>query len=189
MKVALVGPNELTPYDQEEIKDYIDALVSEEHEIVLLAYRSIEIEVLKYFVDHVDIIAKDEQGNKILDENGNQKIINHAPKLHIVTFQAKKDLPSKLRTAIDYLVENGSNYFSLEYNDLLIRRSVYIEAWGEIIKEVDAVVSFYDGEKTTLMIPIDEAKKRGKKAFIYQLPRTSLEKANLTADKKIKIVK
>lgn len=172
MKIALIGPSELTEFDKKEIADNIEDFVSKGNEIVLLAYRSIEIEVFKYFVQNID------------EEIGAEA----ASRLHIHTFQPLHLLPEKIKAPIEYLREKGASYHSFNFNQALIRRNVYTESWQEILADVDVMVCFYDGEKPTLMIPIDEAKKMGKRAVVYKLPKNNEEHFLLEATEKIKIV-
>lgn len=172
MKIALIGPSELTELDKKEIADNIEDFVSKGNEIVLLAYRSIEIEVFKYFVQNID-----------------EKIgADAASRLHIHTFQPLQYLPEKIKAPIEYLTEKGASYHSFEFNQTLIRRSMYTESWREILSDVDIMVCFYDGEKSTLMIPIDEANKMGKRAVVYKLPKHNEEHFLLEPNKKIKII-
>jgi len=165
MKIALVGPSELSAYDKKDIHNYIDA-IAQEHEIAILAYRSIEIEVFKYFVNHSEL----------------------APKLHIYTFQKLIHMPEALRTSIEFLISQGASYQSLEHDEILVNRATYVGAWRDIIDESDLVVSFYDSKKTTLMIPIDEAKSKNKKGLVYYLPGLNEDKFKQTADKKMRFV-
>jgi hypothetical protein len=172
LKIALVGPSELTEFDKKEIEENLEDFISKGNEIALLAYRSIEIEVFKFFIKNTD------------DENGR----NIAEKLHIYTYQPLKFLPEKIKNTIEYLIEKGAKYTSFEFSQTLIRRSVYIETWQKILEDVEVMVCFYDGEKPTLMIPIDEAKKKDKKAVVYQLPRFNEEHFLLQPSEKIKVV-
>lgn len=172
MKIALIGPSELTEFDKKEIEENLEDFLSEGNEIAILAYRSIEIEVFKYFVKQMD----EEEGAAI------------ASRLHIYTFQPLSLLPEKIKASIDYLVENGAKYHSFNFEQMLIRRTMYVDSWNYILQDVDVMVCFYDGEKPTLLIPIDEAKKQGKKAVIYQLPKLSEEQFLLQTDQKIRIV-
>lgn len=165
MRVALVGPREMTEFDKKEVENYIKA-IADDCEIVFLAYRSIETEIFKYFVSNEHL----------------------AHKLTIYTFQDKENLPKKLQTPIDYLISHGTKYLSFGRNEVLIKRSTYVDTWREILETCDSVVSFYDGKKTSLLIPVDEAKRQRKKAFIYSLPGLDEKKFELTPDKKIRSV-
>lgn len=172
MKIGLIGPSELTKLDKQEIEENLEDFISKGNEIVVLAYRSIEIEVFKFFVKRMD----DDDSNAI------------ASKLHIYTFQPLSMLPEKIRTSIEYLAEKGATYKSFGFEEPLIRRAKYVETWNQILMDVDLMICFYDGEKPTLMIPIDEAKRLGKKAVVYQLPKYNQEQYLLKPENKIKIV-
>jgi len=165
MKIALTGPSELTEYDKKDIEKYIDAIVKE-HEVSILAYRSIEIEVFKYFVNHSNL----------------------ASSLTIHTFQHLDELPETLRKPIRFLISKGAKYRSFNHDEVLVKRTSYITAWQNIIDSADLVVSFYDNKKTTLMIPIDEAKAKNKKGLVYYLPGSNIDKFEQSPDKKIKFV-
>lgn len=155
----------MTEFDKKEVENYIEA-IADEHEIHFLAYRSIETEVFKFFVS-----------NEHLAHN-----------LFIYTFQSKTNLPKNLLTPIEYLESQGATYTSFEQDDFLIKRKQYISTWSDILQECDSVVSFYNGERPSLLIPVDEAKKQRKKAFIYYLPGLDEKKFALTPDKKIRAV-
>lgn len=165
MKIALTGPQELTDYDKKDIETYLRAIVHE-HEIILLAYRSIEIELFKFFINNAEF----------------------ASKLTIYTFQNLDELPESLNQSIRFLISHGANYRSFNHDESLVKRDVYVAAWRSIIERVDTVVSFYNQEKITLMIPIDEAKAMNKKGIIYYLPGYNIDKFQQTADKKMRFV-
>lgn len=166
MKIALVGPSELTEFDQKEIEENLEDFLSKGNEIVLLAYRSIEIEVFKYFIEHIE----------------------QAPLLHIYTFQPFSLLPDKVKASIEFLLEHGATYRSFEFEEILIKRSMYTETWRMILTDCDLIVCFYDGEKSTLMIPVDEAKRMQKKSVIYRLPKMNQEFFLQQAEEKIRII-
>lgn len=165
MKIALTGPSELTEYDKKDIENYVDAVVRE-HEIFILAYRSIEIEIFKYFVNHSE----------------------YASRLTIYTFQNLDELPETLKTPIRFLISKGANFRSFNHEEVLVKRTTFVNAWQTIINNIDLVVSFYDNKKTTLMIPIDEAKMKKKKGIVYYLPGSNIDKFEQTPDKKIKFI-
>lgn len=168
MKVALLGPSELTEYDKREIERYIQTVVKDGHTIKILAYNSIEIETFKFF---------------LRKEN-----IEFASQLSIYTFPLLDNLPNRLKASIDYLVLKGATYHSFEHKQMVVFRSAFIDAWRKIIAESDLVVSFYDQEKTSLMIPLDIAKEMGKRAIKFTLPGSNFEMLNATPDKKIQVI-
>jgi hypothetical protein len=165
MKIALVGPSELSAFDKKDIHNYIDA-IAQEHEIALLAYRSIEIEVFKYFVNNTEL----------------------ASQLHVYAFQTLPNMPEALRTSIEFLVSKGATFHSFNHEEILVNRQTYVNAWRDIVDVSDLVVSFYDSKKTTLMIPIDEAKSKKKKGLVYYLPGLNEDKFKQAADKKMRFV-
>lgn len=152
MKIVLSGPSDLTEFDKTEIKKYLDAVI-DEHSISILAYRSIEKEVFKFFVE-------------------NDK---YASKLTIYTFPEFNSLSQEFQTTIDYLRKQGATHKSFYYNDMIVRRTPYMDAWRYILDENDAIVTFFDEiihikERKKLLIPIDMAKKIKKRPFIHDLP-------------------
>lgn len=166
VRIALIGPSELSEFDQKEIEENLEDFLSKGNEIAILAYRSIEIEVFKYFIEHIE----------------------QTPLLHIYTFQPFSLLPEKVKASIEFLVENGATYQSFDFEEILIRRTMYVETWKVILEDCDLVVCFYDGEKPTLMIPVDEAKKMQKKSVIYRLPKRDEELFLREAEEKIRII-
>lgn len=172
MKIALIGPSELTEFDKKDIQENLADFVSKGNEIAILAYRSIEIEVFKYFI-------------QTMDDTGNLEL---ASKLHIYTLQPLSLLPEKIKASVDYLVEHGASYHTFGLEQMMVRRPAYVETWNYILQDVDVMVCFYDGEKPTLLIPVDEAKKSGIKSVIYQLPRASEEHFFLQTEQKIRII-
>ncbi|PGK51466.1 hypothetical protein CN918_27115 [Priestia megaterium] len=170
MKIALSGPNELTEYDKLEIRSYMEAVINE-HEISILAYRSIEKEVLKFFVEFEE----------------------HASKLSIYTFLEFSQLPSDIQRTIEYLQERGASYKTFYHNDLIVKREPYVNAWRYIMDENDAVVSFFNikahhDQRQKLMIPIDIATKSNKRPFIYTLPVYDSSILEQTPTDKIRLI-
>lgn len=165
MRAALTGPSALTEFDEIEITKYIHALVSQGYHISILAYNSVELVALKYFV----------------------KNIKHADQLTIYTFQNFENISSELQISINYLTNKGSIYKSFSHNEFSIKRSFYLSAWNEILQDCDTVVSFYDGKKPSLLIPIDEAKKRSITSMIYYLPGEDEGKHHLSPKHKTKM--
>jgi hypothetical protein len=154
MRIALVGPRELSDFDKKEIESYIDVLVSQGYEIAILAYHSFENEVFKYFV----------------------KNPNYSPRLFIYSFPGLDDLSNKTKSIVELLINDGAHFESFAHQELVVKRSLYVSTWEKILKKCHSVTSFYDGEKTTLMIPIDVAIRNEKKAFVYHLPGSNEEK-------------
>lgn len=165
MRIALFGPSELTSHDKTEIRNYVEAVI-EEHHVSLLAYRSIEREVFKFFVEHEE----------------------YASKLTIYTFPELHQLPADMQTTIRYLVGKGAVHKSFYHNELLIRRTPYVEAWEYIMDENDAVVTFFDEKNAKLMIPIDVANRMKKRPFIFSLPVHDASLMERKATDKIRLV-
>lgn len=165
MKIALTGPKELSEFDKLEIENYLKAIINE-HEVFILAYRSIEIEVFKFFVNNPE----------------------HANKLNIYTYQNLDELPNTLNKTIRFLISQGAHFRSFNNESDVIKREIFINSWRQIIERCDTVVSFYDNEKIALMIPIDEAKEMNKKAIIYYLPGNNIDKYNQEINKKMRNV-
>lgn len=198
MKVALVGPSVLSDYDKTEIQDFLHALLLKNYDISILSYRSVELEVFKYFVQYIDEKKQQIHQLKHTSEPKSEheietllEEINMEDKLTIYTFQNKNDLTKTIKSPIQYLEANGATYVSLESENLLIKRSEYADAWRKIISECDMVISFYNeelsNENAKLMIPIDIALQMRKQAFVYHLPSNNLEKYMLPAEKKMEL--
>lgn len=164
LKITLFGPDKLTSYDKTEIHKYLDAVIHE-HDISVLAYRSIEKEVLKYFAENESYI----------------------PQLTIYTFPEQRNLPPNIQASINFFLERGATHKTFYHNEAVVTRSVYCDAWRYIMDENDAVVTFFDEEihmdqRKKLMIPIDIAAAAKKKAFFHALP---VHKSNLLQRKAI----
>lgn len=165
MDISLLGPNDLTENDKVEIEKYIDAVITQ-HSISILYYSSFEREVLKYFV-------KNKQ---------------YAHKLHIYTFPEFNQLAPDIQQTISFLLKNGAVHKSFYTNQLVVKRSMFKDAWMYILDESDAVVSFFCESKPQLMIPIDIAKKLEKKPFTFLLPRYNSTLLQRSIKEKIRYV-
>lgn len=176
MDIALIGPKEITEFDKQEIEGYIEELATDywdettgsmkQNHIHFLAYRSIETEVFSFFIENEHL----------------------AERLTIYTFQSFDHLPKNKRMTIQFLIDCGANHVTYDHNDILIKRTMYTYVWKDIIDASDSVISFYDNQKTSLLIPIDIAKSQRKKAYIYSLPGMDEAKFELGTEKKLKSV-
>lgn len=197
MKVAFVGPSNLTSFDKSEIEHHIKDIISKGHEVHILAYRSIESEIFRFFIEYIDQKKNEVKEIQKLIDSGEYNptpeelyslydSIDLSNKLTIYTFQTTENLPERIKVPIKYLTANGSNHISFEHEDLIIYRSEYVSAWDMILKECDVLLSFFNGENMkTAYIPVDVAKKCKKTAFIYHLPGEDEFKFNLPPDEKM----
>lgn len=165
MNIALTGPRDLSEFDKKDIQNYINT-IAQENEISILAYRSIEVEVFKFYISNPEL----------------------AEKLTIYTFQNIDELPETLNKSIRFLISQGAKYRSLNFEKPVVKRDDFINAWQKILERCDSVVSFYDNEKLALMIPIDEAKIMKKKAIVYNLPGINADRYNLPLERKMRNV-
>ncbi|QST02949.1 hypothetical protein IMZ31_20595 (plasmid) [Pontibacillus sp. ALD_SL1] len=175
MKIAVIGPHDLTELDRHEIRENIGDAFEKGNEIHVLAYRSIENEVFKYVLER-DL------------EDGE----NFAPRLHVYTLKDLERLHPKLKDPIDVLMENGAKHTSFGMNEAIVTRSPYTMAWKSIMETCDSVISFFDAsnEETIgkLTIPIDVAKSLGKRGALYPLPRMDESMFLKDVDEKVRIV-
>lgn len=165
MDVFLAGSSVLTKYDKEEINQYLKTYVPK-NTIHLLCYRSLETEVLKFFIEN--------------DE--------YASKLHIYTLQPFDNSTSLLKESILYLKSKGSLYHSFNHEGVEVRRAFYQQAWKEMLKSIDLVVCFYNGDKPSALIPVDIAKEVGVDGMIFDLPGYQKEKRNRKIKDKVRVV-
>ncbi|RZM80085.1 hypothetical protein C1456_01975, partial [Klebsiella pneumoniae] len=99
MQLFLSGSHTLTDYDKQEIQAYLEKFAPVNH-IHLLCYKSIENEVLQFFLKKEHL----------------------APRLSIYTFAPKECLPEPFLSTIDYLECLGSSYQSFGYFDTVIAK-------------------------------------------------------------------
>lgn len=177
MNVCIIGPSSLSSFDKDEISAHINDLVKDGHTINLLAYRSIEVEVFKYFIENLEI---------------NPNIANQ---LKIYSFQPLTLMPEKIKMSIEFLMDEGVQFQSFNITPLLmnedyfIRRLNFVEGYRNIIKNCDLTVCFYDGKKSTLMIPVDISKELNIEAIVYRLPNEDETLFNLSISEKVTVHK
>lgn len=163
MNVCLLGPASLSQMDKEELHANIEALVSGGYTIHLLAYRSIEQEVFKFFLERLE-------KNPLL-----------ANQLKVYSFQSESLLPEKTKIPLEELKEAGVSFESFEQtpsllnSEYFITRKIYIECYRKIIERCELVISFKNESDAKLMIPIDIAKELNIKSISYQLPGENVE--------------
>ncbi|CAM2362658.1 hypothetical protein [Listeria seeligeri] len=165
MQLFLSGSHTLTDYDKQEIESYLEKFVPVNH-IHLLCYKSIENEVLQFFLKKEQL----------------------APRLSIYTFAPKECLPEPFLSAIDYLERLGSSYQSFGYFNTIIAKPTYEKFLAQIISKMDLVCCFYNGDKPTDVIPVDVAKTCDVQSMIYDLPKTKKHLLHRTSSDKIKLV-
>lgn len=165
MNVFLTGSSALTRLDKYEIRQYLETYV-ENHDIHLMCYRSIESEVLSFFIEN--------------DE--------YASQLYLYSFQSMDSLPEKIKNSIQYLREKGSYYHSFGIEDVLIKRSVFENTWKKLLGNADLVMCFYNGDKPSALIPIDISIEQDIDAMIYDLPGFDETKLDLPIEQKVRVV-
>ncbi|PHA01941.1 flagellar motor switch protein FliG [Bacillus pseudomycoides] len=147
MNIFLCGSNELTTLDQTEIKNFLSEY-AHKHQIYVLCYKSIENEVLRFFVE-------------------NERL---APNLYIYTLQPLHLLSDEFQDIVAYLKGQGAQFFSFNHPSEAIYRSEYMFFVKQIIEDTDLVLCFYNGDKHTSVIPVDVAKEANTNAVIFDLP-------------------
>lgn len=165
MNIFLTGSRDLTEIDKNEIYTYLERY-GWNHDIHVLCDKSVENEVLKFFIEN-DSFSK---------------------KLHIYTFQPYRMLPSFLKKPIDFLKEKGANYTSFEIEEMNIKRTPYETSVEEILSVADLIISFYNGDNSKRLIPIDVAKEMGIDAMIYDLPGHDENKIEVSMEHKVRVV-
>lgn len=148
MQIYVAGSHRLSEWDKKEIYQYLEKYAAVNH-IHLLAFKSIENEVLRFFLE-----------NEAL-----------APRLSIYTLPSLECLPEPFCGAITYLQELGASHQHFYYYDTQIAKTK-LELFQEaIIEKMDLVCCFYNGDKPADMIPVDVAKQLGVQSAIYDLPK------------------
>lgn len=165
MKICLTGSRDLTELDKEEIRKYLERY-GWNHEIHVLCDKTVENEVLKFFIENE----------------------SYAKNLSIYTFQPYRNLPTFLKQPIDFLREMGAEYASFEIEDIQIKRTPYIESQKKIIVQSDLLISFYNGDNPKRLIPVDIAKEMNVDAMMYDLPGHDISKTEKSLEHKVRVV-
>lgn len=155
MNLFVCGSNQLTTWDKKTIQKFLTRYASK-HSIHVLCYKSIENEVLRFFLEHEELISR----------------------LHIYTFHPLENLSNAFQEMIPHLVSLGGHYSSFGYMNASLYRSDYIQYVQILLKNMDLVVCFYNGDTHTSVIPADIAKEHGIDAFICDLPGENRELAH-----------
>lgn len=163
MHVSMIGPENLSHFDQEEIQNYLDILVPQGTHIHLMIYKNIELEVFKYFVKNQDFCSQ----------------------LHLYSIQPSDALHPNYQTTISFLEKNGASFQSFYHQDPTVLRPQYIEYWEKIISSSDSVICFYNQQMPRLFIPIDIALKKEKRGIVFHLPGEDETKFRLPTLQKI----
>ncbi|MFD3446016.1 hypothetical protein ACFDTO_15590 [Microbacteriaceae bacterium 4G12] len=165
MNIFLCGSNDLTALDGQEIYNYLSRYAPK-HNIHLLCYKSIENEVLRFFVE-------------------NEELASH---LHVYTLQPLHELSHVFRDIMEYLDAQGNNYSSFNYSSTKIYRSRYIDFLKQIFQNIDLVLCFYNGNNHTAVIPVDVAKECKIDALIYDLPGDNKDLARQSLKNKMRVI-
>ncbi|MEH7462391.1 flagellar motor switch protein FliG [Bacillus thuringiensis] len=165
MNIFLCGSNQLTTLDQAEIKNFLSEYAYK-HRIYVLCYKSIESEVLRFFVENEHL----------------------APNLSIYTLHPLHVLSDEFQDIVAYLKVQGAQFFSFNHPNEAIYRSEYMFFVKQIVKESDLVLCFYNGDKHTAVIPIDIAKEARKNAVIFDLPGLQDKEDNKNFEQKIRMM-
>jgi hypothetical protein len=166
MNIVVTGSQKLSEFDKEEIRNYLE-LYAENHTIHLMCYRSLEPEVLSFYIknDHL------------------------ASQLHLYTFQPLTMLTEALRESIEFLIELGATYQSFENRDIRIKRSFYEDTWRTLIRtKAELVMCFYNKDKATAVIPVDIAKECHVDAMYFDLPGHDEAKLGRSMEEKVRVV-
>ncbi|PEA53485.1 flagellar motor switch protein FliG [Bacillus pseudomycoides] len=165
MNIFLCGSNQLTTLDQAEIKNFLSEYAYK-HQIYVLCYKSIENEVLRFFVE-------------------NERL---APNLSIYTLQPLHLLSDEFQDIVAYLKVQGARFSSFNHPSESIYRSEYKFFVKQIIKETDLVLCFYNGDKHTSVIPVDVAKEARTNAIIFDLPGLENEQSRKNFEQKMRMM-
>lgn len=165
MNIFLCGSNQLTALDREEIKKFL-LDYAHKHKIHILCYKSIENEVLRFFVE-----------NERLAQN-----------LCLYTLQPFHLLTDEFQEVVDYLKTHGAEYITFDYPYNSIYRSEYISFVKQIVEDSQLVLCFYNGDKHTSVIPVDVAKDAGIDAVIYDLPGLHEKQTKKSFQQKIRMM-
>lgn len=165
MNIFITGSSSLTRLDKIEIRKYLENYITNHH-IHIMCYRSIESEVLAFFIEN--------------DE--------YAHQLHLYSFQPMDHLQESIKQSVQYLREKGAKYHSFGIEDVLIKRSIYEETWKTLLEEADLVISFYNKDKPSALIPVDIAAEMNMDAMIYHLPGFDETKLDLSIGDKVTVV-
>ncbi|MDM5238510.1 flagellar motor switch protein FliG [Bacillus cereus] len=165
MNIFLCGSNQLTALDQEEIKKFLTDY-AHKHKIYILCYKSIENEVLRFFIE-----------NERLAQN-----------LCLYTLQPLQAVTDEFQEVVDYLKKHGAEYVAFDHPTESIYRSDYMFFVKQIIEDTDLVLCFYNGDKHTSVIPVDVAKEAGIDAVIYDLPGLHEKQMKKSFEQKIRMM-
>ncbi|PIE95972.1 flagellar motor switch protein FliG [Bacillus fungorum] len=165
MNIFLCGSNQLTALDREEIKKFLSDY-AHKHKIYILCYKSIENEVLRFFVE-----------NERFSQN-----------LCLYTLQPLHLLTDEFQEVVDYLKTYGAQHIAFDHSYDSIYRSEYVFFVKQIVEDSNLVFCFYNGDKHTSVIPVDVAKDAGIDAVIYDLPGLHEKQMNKSFEQKIRIM-
>lgn len=165
MNIFICGSSHLSALDQKEIQKWLSQY-ARKHHIHLLCYKSLEKEVLRFFVENEHL----------------------APNLFLYTLQPLHKLSNSFQQITEFLVEHGSTYSSFGYSHEAIYRSDYILYVKSILADMGLVLCFYNGDTHISVIPIDAAKEIRIDAVIYNLPGKNKELASRVLEDKLRIV-
>lgn len=165
MNIFLCGSNQLTALDRKEIKAFL-LDYAHKHKIHILCYKSIENEVLHFFIENEHL----------------------APNLCLYTLQSLHLLTDEFQEAVDYLKAYGAQYITFDYPYDSIYRSEYMSFIKQIVEGSQLVFCFYNGDKHTSVIPVDIAKDAGVDAVIYDLPGLQQNQVKKSFEQKIRMM-
>ena len=165
MNILLCGSNQLTAFDREEIKIFLSDY-AHKHKIHILCYKSIENEVLRFFVE-----------NERLAQN-----------LCLYTLQPLHVLTDEFQEIVSYLTAHNAQHVTFGYPHNSIYRSEYMSFVKQIVEDSNLVVCFYNGNQPTAVIPVDLAKDAGIDAIMYDLPGTHEKQVEKSFEQKIRMM-
>lgn len=143
--ILLNGTSRLDNHDKEEVFSNVEKILRERSNLHLFVKSNFEVEILRFILQYM--------------KNVDTTVVYN---LFIYTLQPMEELPIKRQTPIKFLCENGANFYSFNHtfnpNKLnTIDRKVLTSYWTEIIRNMDMVIVFFDGEEFQQLIPLDVA--------------------------------
>ncbi|MDG4656184.1 flagellar motor switch protein FliG [Ectobacillus antri] len=165
MNLFVCGSNQLTSADKKVIRTFLKQYAPK-HSIHVLCYKSIENEVLRFFLENE----------------------TYAPHLHIYTFQPFANMTAWFQDMVSHFLSLGAHYTSFNHVLIPLYRSDYVQYTRNLVKQVDLVVCFYNGDTHKSVIAADIAKENGIDTFICDLPGEHTERANRQLERMLRLL-
>lgn len=172
-KVALIGPQHLQEHDKDEIFPFLTDILHESH-ISILAYRSFELDIVRYFLTLNDEFA------------------SHLTVYLVNTMTEIDETNFPLAQALRYLSSVGANIIEMDMPQKTLTRQPYLDLWKVIMEEHDELLSFYNhqvDEQAKLLAPLKIAEELEKNAYVFHLSDGDEEKMMRPTKEKIEQVR